>query len=118
MKKIDSFHEFVMGDLLAEVSGVTSKKMFSGYGIYKQGIIFAIIADGELYFKIGEENKADYEAYGSKPFTYKMPGGKLYKMSYWELPEEIMEDHEALRGWVEKAVQASVKAHRTKKKKK
>lgn len=109
MPKIDSFHEFVMGDLLADIPGITSKRMFGGYGIYRQGMIFAIIADGVLYFKVNETNKSDYEKYGSKPFTYKMPGGKRYAMSYYELPEEIMENREAVHEWVKKAVAASTK---------
>ncbi len=117
MKKSDSFHEFVMGDLFLETPNIISKKMFGGYGIYKGGVIFAIIADGELYFKVGESNKADYETRGSSPFTYKMPNGKPFEMSYWKLPEEIMEDREALSEWVEKAVAASKASKKQKKKK-
>ena len=107
MTKTDLFHEFVIGDLLADIPDITSKRMFGGYGIYKSGVIFAIIADGVLYFKVNESNKSDYEKYGSKPFTYKMPGGKRYAMSYSELPEEIMESREAVHEWVHKSIAAS-----------
>ena len=108
MKKIDSFHEFVIGDLLADIPDIMSRAMFGGFGLYKNGIIFAIIADGALYFKVNETNKSEYEKYGSKPFTYKMPTGKLYEMSYWLLPEEIMEDREELSAWVSTSVAASI----------
>lgn len=101
------FHEFVMRDLLGDVPGVTSRTMFGGYGIYERGIIFAIIADGRLYFKVDEESRSDYESAGSKPFTYVMHGKKPLAMSYWELPEEVMEDREELARWVTKAVRAS-----------
>ncbi len=102
------FHDFVMQDLFADIPGVTSRAMFGGYGLYKNGIIFAIIADGRLYFKVNDANRADYKQAGSKPFTYTMPGKKPMTMSYWELPEDVMEDREKIGTWVRRAVQASV----------
>lgn len=91
--------EYVIGDLFAEIPSITSRKMFGGYGIYKHGMIFAI------------------ESRGSKPFTYVGRNGKRYAMSYWGLPEEIMEDRQALQEWVEKAVAASKSDKQAKKKK-
>ena len=84
--------------------------MFGGWGIYKDGVIFAIIDDGQLYFKVGENNKADYEKEGSKPFEYPMPSGKKISLSYWELPADVMDDHERLLSWIEKSLEASKKA--------
>ncbi len=109
MKKNSGFHDFVVQDLLADISGVKSRAMFGGYGIYKDGVIFSIIAEGRLYFKVNDSNRADYEQAGSKPFTYTMPNKKTMTMSYWELPEEVMEDREAVGDWVRKAVAASQK---------
>jgi DNA transformation protein len=44
--------------------------MFGGYGIYKDGIITAIIVDNELYFKVNEINIDDYKKHGCIPFTH------------------------------------------------
>ncbi len=101
MKRDQSFHDYVVGDLLAEIPGITSRAMFGGWGIYRNGKVFAIIADGRLYFKVGDHNRADFEALGSQPFRYQ---GKTKEitMSYWELPEEIAEDRERLREWVDR----------------
>lgn len=101
------FHDYVMHDVLGEIPGLTSRAMFGGYGIYEHGIIFAIIADGQLYFKANKETESEYKKYGSKPFTYKMPNKKLMTMSYWLLPEEIMENREEIFLWVKKAVAVS-----------
>ena len=92
-----------MQDLFGDFPDVTSRAMFSGWGIYKRGKIFAIIADGELYFKVGDSNRAEYEKLGSRPFVYENKGKKV-TMSYWLLPEEIMEDRDELPEWVEKAL--------------
>jgi DNA transformation protein len=116
-KQNTEFHDFVIQDVLANIPGVTSRAMFGGYGIYKDGKIFAIIAERRLYFKVGEDNRADYERAGSKPFTYTRPNGKPYEMSYWELPEEVMENREELPHWVEKALAQDVKKKLTAKRK-
>ena len=44
--KSNEFVEWVTGDLLAQMSGVTARAMFGGYGVYKDGVIFGIIVDG------------------------------------------------------------------------
>lgn len=105
MKKNSSFRDFVINDLFAEIPGITSRHMFGGWGIYKDGIFFAIISEGELYFKVDGINQSDYEALDSHPFAYSREG-KQISMSYWLVPEEITEDQERLAEWVHKSVEA------------
>ena len=87
--------------------------MFGGWGIYKNGIFFALIADGVLYFKVDESNKKDYEDLESEPFVYNAKG-KSMTMSYWNLPEEIMSDQQLLKEWVDKSVLAGVSSKKKK----
>lgn len=107
MTKDNSFHEYVMNEVFAGIDGITSKPMFGGWGIYQDGVFFALISKGELYSKVDENNQADYEKLGSKPFVYTGHKGKDVTMSYWLLPEEIMENREELEKWIEKSVEAS-----------
>lgn len=65
--------------------------MFGGYGIFHEGLMFALIADDTLYFKVDESNRDMYEKTKSNPF----PHG----ISYWEVPVEIMEDKDRLGEW-------------------
>jgi len=74
--KSNEFVEYITEDLLAELKGVTSRAMFGGYGIYKDGIIFGIIVDDELYFKVDDTNREEYEKMGSSPFVYRTKEGK------------------------------------------
>jgi len=112
--KNDEFAEYVLGDVLGDIPGVTSRKMFGGWGIYKDGTFFALIADGGLYFKVDDSTRKNYEALGSKPFVYDSRGKKV-TMSYWLLPEEIIEDKDVLFEWVEKSVAAGRNNKKTKK---
>jgi DNA transformation protein len=108
MSRNEEFHEYVMSDVFAGIPGITSRAMFGGWGIYKEGKIFAIIVEGELYFKVRDSNRSDFESRGSHPFTYENKGKKV-TMSYWLLPEEIMENREALFDWVERSLRAGGK---------
>lgn len=100
------FHDYVLMDIFAGISGIASRPMFGGYGFYLHGKIFAIIADGKLYFKVGEENKHDFEERGSRPFVYNAKG-KSIAMRYWELPEELFENKEELEIWINKSANQS-----------
>ncbi len=115
MPKDQSFHDYVIDDVLAGISGITSRAMFGGWGIYKNGVFFALIAEGELYFKVDEKNQGDFEKLKSHPFVY-LGAKKPMTMAYWLLPEEIMEDKAKLQAWVDSSVAAS-KRSKTKKKK-
>lgn len=91
-KRDKGFHEHIVRDLLGEIPDIMSRPMSIDWGIYQRGVIFAIIADGVLYFKVDEKNKRDFMRYGSKPFSYTMRNGKIATLSYRELPEAISED--------------------------
>lgn len=113
MGKVNEYHEYLVSDVFKDIFGISSKKMFGGFGYYKDGIIFAILADEQLYFKTGEGNIKDFEKLGSKPFTYPMRNGKKTTLSYWNLPADILEDPEELPKWIEKSVKESIKSKKS-----
>ena len=76
-------------NMLEPWAQVTAKRMFGGWGLYRERQIFAIIADDRLYFKVDEHNRPDYEAAGSQPFTYNAKG-KRAVMSYWLVPAHVL----------------------------
>ena len=103
----NNFLQYVMIDLMSEIAGISSKAMFGGFGLYKDGVIFAIVADDRLFFKADDSNRAKYEAAGSSPLTYDTSKKKDIALSYWEVPAEIQEDREALTRWVEDSCRIS-----------
>ena len=110
MKQSNPFHEYIMQDLLHHIPGISSRAMFGGYGIYKDGLIFGLIADDELYFKVDELNKSGYEKAGSTPFIYQRGSHPKTAMPYWKVPADVMEDRELIVVWVDKSVAASRRA--------
>ena len=97
---------------MAGVDGVTARAMFGGHGLYKDGVIFGLIADDQLYFKTGQSNQKDYEAAGSRPFTYEAKKSKRVAMSYWEVPSDVLENRDKMRVWIDRAVKASLKSRK------
>lgn len=94
---------------LNQVNAITARSMFGGYGLYLEGVMFALIAYDTLYFKVDDGNRDDYLTAGMSPFTYEGKG-KPIQMSYYQLPESVFEDVSALAAWVEKAHAAARRA--------
>lgn len=107
-KRDKGFYEYVMHDVFGDMPGIMSRPMFSGWGIYRNGVIFAIIADGELYFKVDGENRKDFERLGSTPFSYPMKNSRISTLSYWVLPEEVREDRKELEQWIARSIGVSM----------
>ncbi len=97
--KEDSFRDFVL-DQLRFLESVSCRSMFGGYGLYLGADFFGILYDGCLYFKTDESTREKYRDRGMGPFA---PGGNQVLKSYYEVPEEIVEDDEELASWAREA---------------
>lgn len=101
-------------DLLREqLSGlgpVAVRGMFGGAGVYCRGVMFALIAGDQLYFKVDAENRPDFEAAGLEPFVYEAAGGRKVALSYCEAPSDVYDDAEEMVKWARKALDAALRA--------
>ncbi|HEX9581368.1 MAG TPA: TfoX/Sxy family protein [Gemmatimonadales bacterium] len=100
-----SFHSYVLDQIGRVVPGVRDRGMFGGVGIYADDLFFALIDDDALYFKVDDSNRADFEQRAMGPFRPFGEGGEV--MQYYQVPDDVLEDAEALRPWVEKAIQVA-----------
>ena len=95
--------------LFAPFAPVTARKMFGGLGIYCEGVIFALVAQGELFMKVDGENEALFTAAGSTPFVYEGKG-KPVAMRYFRLPADAYDDEAALVRYAAAALAAGHRA--------
>lgn len=107
MPTSQSYLEYIVNEIFRDILGITTRRMFSGYGVYKDGVIFALILNDALYFKTDEINRQKFIDAGSTPFSYMHKTGKKVVTSYWELPERIIEDKIALPVWIADALKSS-----------
>tara|TARA_B110000261_G_scaffold58260_1_gene68599 strand:+ start:51 stop:419 length:369 start_codon:yes stop_codon:yes gene_type:complete len=96
-------------DLLQFIGPVESKSMFGGFGMFLEGLMFGLVAGNELYLKVDTQNLQDYEDLGLQAFSFEK-NGRQFKMSYYQAPEEAMEDAELLSDWASNAYCAAMRA--------
>ncbi len=91
---------------------VTVRRMFGGAGVFRDGLMFALIAEETLYLKADDASRAEFEALSLPPFTYGAKGGKRTVMSYWRVPEACLDDRDEMTKWARKAFAAALRAQR------
>ena len=103
----EGFREF-LEEQFAPLTGISIKSMFGSLGVFRDGTMFALVADGTLYFRVDEEDRARYEADGSEQFVY---NGKTRQttMPYWRAPERLFDDADAFVEWAETAIATVVR---------
>ncbi|MGB3866754.1 MAG: TfoX/Sxy family protein [Xanthobacteraceae bacterium] len=97
-------------DLFAAFGPVTLRRMFSGYGVSRDGINFALVLRGAVYLRADERTVPRFEAEGVKPFQYTARGKIITLGSYWRLPERLYDDPDELAVWASDAFDAARQA--------
>ena len=99
--------EFIR-DLFAQFRPVKVRRMFSGAGLYCDGMMFGLVVRGTIYLKADESSSADFVREGSGPFTYtrgKASGRPSeHALSYWRPPDRLYDDPDELAVWAERAL--------------
>jgi DNA transformation protein len=111
----EDFLDFLK-DQLRGLGPITARRMFSGAGIYCDGIIFALLLRDALHFKVDDANRAAYEAEGMQPFTYQARGKPVRMEAYWRVPERLLDDPDEMLEWARAALAAGRRAAAGKKK--
>jgi DNA transformation protein len=97
-------------ELFAAFGRVSVRRMFSGFGIYADGVMFALAARDVVYLKADDASAAAFAREGQGPFTYEATGGKRVIMSYWRLPDRLYDDPDELADWARIALAAAQRA--------
>ena len=71
---VDSeFVEYLL-ELLEDFGDVNAKRMFGGFGMYRDGLMFGLVDKNTLFLKADDENRPDFEELDLPPFTYLRQG--------------------------------------------
>ena len=80
---------------LAALGPVSARKMFGGFGIFLDGVMFAIVdPDGDLFYRTDERTGPSYVAGGSAQHP---------RMPYWSVPNDVLADPDVLPAWGKEA---------------
>ena len=103
------FQEHLL-ELLEPLGGVSARRMFGGAGLFKSGLMFGLVANEVLYLKADEGTQPSFEERGLGPFRYEAKNGKRAVMSYWQAPDDLLEDGDEMIEWARRAFDVALKA--------
>jgi DNA transformation protein len=99
-----------VSEMLSEFGPVEAKRMFGGAGIFRNNLMFILIVDETIYFKVDDNNAADFETEGLEPFSYDTKSGARTIHGPRLAPERCLEDPDEMAIWAQKAFDAALKA--------
>ncbi len=86
------FSDYVL-ELLQGLGRVEARRMFGGAGLFRDGLMFGILVEDVVYFRVNDALQAELAAQGSVPWTYSMKkDGSVREMGYWRMPETAADD--------------------------
>jgi DNA transformation protein len=97
-------------DLLAPMGGAEARRMFGGYGIYKDGLFIGLVDGEQLYLRVDDETRSRFEERGLPPFTFTYPDGRVITMKYHLAPEEAFSSPMRMKPWAQLAIEAASRA--------
>jgi len=104
----DSFAEFLQ-EQLAPLGRLAMRRMFGKTGVFCDGVMFGMVADNTLYFRVDDDNRTVFaEAASVPPLNYEKKGSTI-DLSFWRVPERLFDEPDELVTWARAALAA---AHR------
>jgi DNA transformation protein len=99
-----------LAELFSGLGPVSVRRMFSGSGIFADGLMIALVVRGVIYLKADAESIPEFESRGLGPFSYQKKNGTHTLKSYWRMPERLYDEPDELADWARRALAAARRA--------
>ena len=106
MRQPDRLTTYIL-DQLSPLGPISARRMFGGVGLFHGGAMFGLIAREELFLKLTEATRAQYQAAGEAPFSYATKNGTNTIASYWRCPPDLLDDAVTLQTWARLSIGAA-----------
>ena len=104
----DSGH---IAELFSGFGPVTVRRMFSGAGVFADGLMIALAVKSVILLKADAHTIPRFAREGLSPFSYKTKDGTRTLNSYWRMPERLYDEPDELAGWARAAMEAARRAN-------
>ena len=102
----DSFAEFLR-EQLGPLGCATMRRMFGKTGVFCNGLMFGMVTDDTLYFRVDDHNRAVFkEAESAPPLSYEKQG-RAIDLAFWRAPERLLDEPDELVAWARAALAAA-----------
>jgi DNA transformation protein len=92
--------------VFAEFGPIATRRMFGGHGVYRDGLMFALVQDEVLYLKADAQNLASFTDAGLEAFQYGSNGRRV-RMSYFKAPPAVLRDTSEAAVWAKRSSEAA-----------
>ena len=104
----ETYAEFLR-EQLAPLGRVTMRRMFGKTGVFCDGVMFGMVTENTLYFRVDDQNRTTFkEAQSFPPLNYAKKG-RTIDLAFWRVPERLFDEPDELITWARAALAA---AHR------
>ena len=102
----DGFAEFLR-EQLAPLGRITMRRMFGKTGVFCDGLMFGMVTEDTLYFRVDDHNRAAFkEAESFPPLTYEKQG-RTIDLAFWRVPERLLDEPDEFVAWAREALEAA-----------
>ena len=99
----DSFTE-LLREQLAPLGPLAMRRMFGKTGVFCDGLMFGMVADDTLYFRVDAHNQATFkEAQSFPPLSYEKKGSTI-DLAFWRAPDRLFDEPDELVAWARAAL--------------
>jgi DNA transformation protein and related proteins len=99
-----------VADVLRAFGAFEVRRMFAGYGLFRDGLMFGLVYDETLYLKVDEQNVTDFVRLDLAQFQYPRQG-KLVGLSFYRAPDSVMDDAGEAAMWARSSWEAALRAN-------
>ena len=101
-----TFAEFLR-EQLAPLGRITVRRMFGKTGVFCDGVMFGMVTENTLYFRVDDQNRVTFrEAEAFPPLNYAKKGSTI-DLSFWRVPERLFDEPDELVTWARLALAAA-----------
>jgi DNA transformation protein len=106
MVATDSFAEFLR-EQLAPLGRITMRRMFGKTGVFCDGLMLGMVNDNMLYFRVDDGSRSTLKETESMPPLNYEKQGRTIDLSFWRVPERLLDDSDELLIWARAALAAA-----------
>jgi DNA transformation protein len=102
----DSFVEFLR-EQLAPLGAITFRRMFGKTGVFCDALMFGMVTENTMYFRVDDDNRAKFEEAEAYPPLNYSKKGVIIDLSFWRVPERLFDEPDELIAWARAALAAA-----------
>jgi DNA transformation protein and related proteins len=102
----DTYAEFLR-EQFVPLGRVTMRRMFGKTGVFCDGVMFGMVTENTLYFRVDDQNRVTFkEARSFPPLNYEKKSSTI-DLSFWRVPERLYDEPDEFVAWARAALAAA-----------